>query len=150
MKHITAVLLVAVACGCQRTPSVARATESETLTGVVIRKNWTKSAESWNAGGSEYFVLKVENSLLPPGRPTAKEGVILRPSNTVPFEHFTNFVGRLVTCRGVFVAGEPRMPPEDSTEQMPLPSEKPITGKTEYPMAGVGFRVHVIEPVEKE
>ena len=150
MKSITAVLLVAVACGCQRNPPVAHTTALETLTGVVIRKDWSKSLESWNAGGSEYYVLKIEGSALPPGTQTAKEGVTLLPSDTVPFGHFTNFVGRLVTCRGQFVAGEPYIPPEDSVEQMPLPSENLITGKTEYPIVGAGFKVHVIEPVERK
>lgn len=148
MKRIAMVIAVVVACGCHSTPPSAHPTE-QTLAGVVIRKDWSKSLESWNAGGSEYYVLKVEGSELPSGTQTAKEGVILRPSETVPFDHFTNFVGRRVTCRGQFVAGERYIPPKDTVEQIPGPSVNPITGETEYPIVGAGFKVHVIESMEK-
>ena len=42
----------------QSDAQVARA-EADTvvLEGTVIRKPWTKTGESWNAGGSHYFVL---------------------------------------------------------------------------------------------
>lgn len=149
MKKIAIVIAISVICGCRAAPPAAPPTE-QTLTGVVIRREWSKSLESWNAGGSEYYVLKVEGSALPPGTQTANEGVILRPSDTVPFEHFTKFVGRCVTCRGQFVAGERYIPPKHSVEQMPGPSVNPITGKAEYPVVGTGFKVHAIEPIERK
>lgn len=126
------------------------ATVLDTLTGVVIRKGWTKSMESWDAGGSEYYVLKVEDAGLPADKRSAGEGVILRPSEAIPFEHFTNFVGQTVTCRGVFVAGKPYIPPEDSEEQMPNPSRNPVTGEMEYPIVGSGFKVQFIDVAEKK
>jgi hypothetical protein len=149
MKRIAMVIAVAVVCGCHATPPAVHHTE-QTLTGVVIRKDWSKSLESWSAGGSEYYVLKVEESALHPGTQTADEGVILRPSRAVPFGDFTNFIGRRVTCRGQFVAGERYIPPKDSVEQMPGPSVNPITGEAEYPVVGAGFKVHAIEPIEKK
>lgn len=149
MKKTAIVIAIAIVCGCHATPPLAHPTE-QTLTGVIIRKDWSKSMESWNAGGSEYYVLKIEGSALPSDTQTAKEGVILRPSDTVPFEHFTNFVGRRVTCRGQFVAGERYIPPKDSVEQMLGPSVNPITGKAEYPVVGAGFKVHAIESIERK
>ena len=149
MKKIAMVVAIAVTCGCRHTLPAAHTTE-QTLTGVVIRRDWSKSPGSWNAGGSEYYVLKVEGPALPPGAQTAKEGVILRPSGTVPFEHFTSYVERRVTCRGQFVAGERYTPPKDSVEQMPGPLVNPITGEEEYPVVGAGFKVRVIEPSERK
>lgn len=146
IKRIAAILGIGVACGCQHAPPATVINAGQTLTGVVIRKDWTKSTESWNAGGSEYYVLDVEGAALPPGGQSAKEGIILRPSDSVPFERFANFVGRRVTCRGDFVAGEPYIPPKDSVDQMPA-SLDPITGKTEHPIVGAGFRVRDIKPV---
>ena len=106
--------------------------------------------ESWNAGGSEYYVLKVDDSVLRPGQRTAREGVILRPSRAVPFEQFANFVGRTVTCRGKFVAGKPYIPPKDSVEQMPGPARNPITGEIHYPITGSGFKVYTIIPAKEK
>ncbi len=113
----------------------------EMLTGTIILKGWTKSFESWNAGGSEYYVLKVEDSAVPDGKRTAKEGVILRPSKAIHFEHFANYVGRTVRCHGEFVTGDPYSPPEGSTEQSP--------SSTENLLRGSGFRVYVIETTEE-
>ncbi len=147
MKKIAAIVAVAVVCGCHAIPPVAHSGE-QTLTGVIIRKDWSKSTESWNAGGSEYYVLKVDIAALPPGMQTAKEGVILRPSDRVSLEQFANFVGRRVNCRGQFVSGERYVPPKDSVEQMPGPSVNPITGEEEYPVVGAGFQVRLIERSE--
>ncbi len=120
------------------------------MTGVVIRKEWSKSLESWSAGGSEYYVLKVEGAALPPEAHTVKEGVILLPSDTVSFEHFKNFVGISVTCRGRFVGGDRYIPPNGSEEQLPASSVNPIRGDTEYPVVGAGFQVRVIDSVVKK
>jgi hypothetical protein len=129
------VLLIAIACGCQTHRAAVPDTELKNLTGVVIRKEWTKSMESWNAGGSEYYVLN---------------GVILRPTRAVPFEQFANFDGLAVTCQGKFVAGKPYIPSKDSVEQMPSPSRNPFTGEIDYPIRGSGFEVHAIIPVAKK
>jgi hypothetical protein len=139
MKTIAIVFVVVLVCGCQAPRSTSYDAPLDTLTGVVVRKDWAKSMESWNAGGSEYFVLKVEGGDLPSDKRTATEGVILRPSKAIPFEHFTNFVGQAVTCQGEFIAGKPYIPPSNSVEQMPSPVRNPF-----------GFKVYVIEPVQKK
>lgn len=149
MKKIAIVFAVALACGCQSQRTARHATPLDSLTGIIIRKGWTKSRESWNAGGSEYYVLKVEDSALPSDKRTAKEGVILRPSKAIPFEHFTNFVGQSVRCKGEFLAGKPYIPPEDSAEQVPSPVEN-LLGEVEHPIRGRGFKVYAIKPIEKE
>ena len=116
------------------------------LTGVVLRKEWSKSYESFNAGGSEYYVLKIDNNAIPANKRTATEGVILRPSKDVPFERFANLVGQTVTCRGNFVDGKPYAPPTDGIEQVPSSHVNPITGETVRPIVGSGFQVRAIEP----
>ena len=46
------------------------------LSGTVILKPWTKSSESWNAGGGSYYVLDVGEAKIMEF--SAKEGVIIR------------------------------------------------------------------------
>ena len=127
--------MILFACGCQTHRTAVPDTGLQNLTGVVIRKEWEKSMESWDAGGSEYYVLN---------------GAILRPSRAVPFEQFTNYVGRKVTCQGKYVAGKPYIPPKDSVEQMPMPGRNPVTGEIEYPIVGSGFEVHAIFPITEK
>lgn len=96
-------------------------------------------------------VLRAEGGRLrgPPDQQSAGEGVILRPSATVPFGKLADFVGKAVTCRGEFVVGEPYTPPKDGVEQVPeLPD--PATGETKPPTRGLGFRVHAIESVHEK
>ncbi len=127
--------------GCSRTNKTAGRTEEATwveLQGTVIRKPWTKSFESWNAGGSEYYVLDVGDARIQ--RRSAKEGVILRPTDAVPFQAFEKIKGKRVTMRGPFVEGEPFIPPEDSLEQ------HPTSGDPDEPvLRGSGSEVHEIK-----
>ena len=102
----------------------------ETLQGTVLEKPWTKSFESWNAGGSEYYVLKEGN-------------VQLRPTDAVPLERFKHFKDKQVVIRGRHVEGTPYTPPAGSDEQMPGPPES-IDGKPLVLMRGRGFAVHQI------
>lgn len=146
-KSIMGLLAIAVAYGCQPAPPASENSTEHVLKGVVIHKEWTKSLESFNAGGSDYYVLKVQGSAIPSGRYSANEGVILRPSATVPHERLADFVEMEVICRGAFVDGQPYAPVEDSAEQMPSPSLNPLTGEPEHPRVGAGFVVHTIEPV---
>jgi len=149
-KTIAIVFVVVLACGCQAHSSDSHNESLDTLTGVVVRKGWAKTMESWNAGGSEYYVLKVENGDLPSDKRTATEGVILRPSKAIPFERFTNYVGQAVTCQGEFIAGKSYIPPKNSEEQMPSPVHNPFGGAMDHPIKGSGFKVYVIEPVQKK
>ena len=125
----------------------ADALSFESLTGVVIRKPWTKSRESWEAGGSEYYVLKIEDFALPSEKRTAKGSVILRESKALPFERFTNFVGQSVICKGEFVAGKPYIP-FDPGEQVPLPVPNFYGEPGPPPLRGGGFKVYAITRIE--
>jgi hypothetical protein len=135
MMKVWIALVIVFACGCQTHRAAGPNTPLEILTGVVIRKDWEKSMESFDAGGSEYYVLN---------------GVILRPSSTVPFEQFAKYVGQAVTCQGKFVAGKPYISPKDSVEQMPGLSRDSITGEIHYPIVGSGFEVHAITPAKRK
>jgi hypothetical protein len=130
--------------GCPRAnKQIARTVEANwvELHGTVIRKPWTKSQESWNAGGSEYYVLDVGEPRIQQW--STKEGVILRPTDAVPFQALKKFNGTRVTVRGRFVEGAPFVLREDSAGQYPLPAEpgKPV-------LRGSGFEVYRIESVE--
>ncbi len=134
MKYLNLLLSSLLISGCGSVKP-SKPSSLETLTGTVLRKEWSKSNESWNAGGSEYFVLQVD---------TTKEGIILRPSETVVFDDFKKFIGQVVDCRGEFIAGTPVKPTSDSFDPMPSPMTHPVTGEIIYPVRGSGFKVHSI------
>jgi hypothetical protein len=102
-----------------------------TLRGKVIRKPWSKTYESWNAGGSDYYVLAVDASAVPAAKRSAKEGVILRASGAAGVEAFKKHKDRLVVAVGRFVEGKPYKPPAGSTEQRP----------SGWTLRGSGFQV---------
>lgn len=141
---VTAGLATAAPGATPTTPTTPATSAPQTLTGVVIRKEWTKSQESWNAGGSEYYVLKVDGDALPPAWRNAREGVILRPSRRVPFARFADVVGKRVRCRGRFVAGVAQVNPQDAMEQRPTSIPNPVAGQRDAPVRGSGFRVDAI------
>lgn len=94
----------------QTDPAMTEGTDREksaldraTLEGRGIRKPWTKSGESWRAQGGEYYVLDVGEFALSHGKRTARKGVILRPSLSVAFGEFDNYVGENVVVDGLFV-----------------------------------------------
>lgn len=139
-------LLLAAACfllssmpGCARdssksetktTPDVAEGQAS--LSGTVLQKPWSKSFESWNAGGSEYYVLDVGDA--PVKQRSAKEGVILRPSDAISMDDLKALVGKNVEVSGVYVEAKPYKPSQP-TEQYPVDIDgKPVP-------RGSGFQV---------
>jgi len=95
----------------------AKENQKDTLEGLVLRKGWTKSYESWNAGGSEYFVLDVGDAAIK--ERSAIEGVILRPSQQTPSDAFAKLTGKRVKVVGTFVSGKPYVP-ADGEEQYPI------------------------------
>ena len=115
----------------------APAVEEARLAGTVILKPWTKSAESWNAGGAEYYVLDVGDA--PVKTRTAKEGVLLRPSAQVTAEDFGKWVNKPVVVTGTYVAGKtPEIDPN-------VPSQI-RTGSDGRPApVGAGFKVSSIK-----
>lgn len=124
----------------KRTPSARTSPASIVLEGTVIQKLWTKTYESWNAGGSEYYVLDVGGS--PVEYRTAKEGVILRPTEKVPFDVLGTYKGRRVRVVGQYVQAKPYTP-SDSREQYPSALEPGGTLSR-----GSGFEVHGIETLQ--
>lgn len=108
------------------------------LRGTVIRKPWAKTYESWNAGGSEYYVLDVGDTDI--RQRSAKEGVILRPSEEVPFPEFEKYRDQRVRVKGRFVEARSYEPAPGSPEQYPV---DPTTGRPEP--RGSGFQVYELQ-----
>lgn len=74
------------------------------LSGTVILKPWSKSAESWNAGGGSYYVLDVGDAKIMEF--SAKEGVIIRFGEGVNAEEFEDLIGKRVDLTGHYVPKE--------------------------------------------
>ncbi len=107
-----------------------------TLTGTVIEKPWSQTVESWTAGGSNYYVLDVGDAQI--AERSAAEGVILRPSEAVPFESFRDYIKKRVEVEGEYVAAQPYTP-QGPWEQYPMgPDRKPLP-------RGQGFKVYKIK-----
>jgi hypothetical protein len=108
--------------------NVSLASNSVTMRGLVVHKPWTKSGESWEAGGSDYYVLET----------LEKRSIILRPSEKVTFEDLAPFAGKQVEVVGRVVEPEPWKP--SGFEQYPV-------GLNDEPTAtrGGGFRVEQIK-----
>jgi len=120
----------------QNTPEITG--ELVTITGVVISKPWSKSYESWNAGGGTYYVLDVGDAELDDANRSAEEGVILRGSDEVNWENFADYEGQTVQVEGYFVEAQPYVP-QNPMEQYP-------TGMNGEPLPrGSGFQVYAIE-----
>ncbi|MBD2544028.1 hypothetical protein [Planktothricoides raciborskii] len=118
----------------QNTPEIKG--EQVTLTGVVIRKSWNKSYESWNAGGGDYFVLDVGDTEI--AERSAEEGVILRGSDAVDWESFADYEGQRVQVEGYFIEAQPYIP-QSPMEQYPMGMDgKPLP-------RGSGFQVDAIQ-----
>ena len=112
------------------------------LEGTLIRKGWSKTGESWNAGGSHYYVLDVGSAVI--SHRNAKEGVILRPSDSVPFDDFERFKDHRVAVVGRFVEGKPWTPGGVEVEQHPMPVTTPVAGEIIPVRRGSGFQVFEI------
>lgn len=107
------------------------------LSGKIIKKPWSKSGESWRAGGSEYYVLDVGGAEVEDR--TAEEGVILRASDSVSMEEIAAAVDSEVEVNGVYVPDTP-YEPQDPGEQYPMGMDgKPVP-------RGGGFRVLTLTP----
>lgn len=74
------------------------------LSGTVILKPWSKSAESWNAGGGSYYVLDVGDAKIMEF--SAKEGVIIRFGEGANAEEFEDLIGKRVELTGHYVPKE--------------------------------------------
>lgn len=126
----------------------SEATAFDTLDGIVLKKEWTKSLESWNAGGSEYYVLDTADAVVK--QRTAEEGVLLVPSSEIPMEALSQLVGIRVRVTGQFTDGEPvEITEEDQFMQRPVGFETVDDGSAgPAPTRGAGFTVHSIQRIE--
>ena len=82
--------------------------------------------ESWDAGGSDYYILEIVD----------KPSIILRPSEQITFADFGEFAGKRVEIVGRLVERQPWRP--NDLEQYP-------EGET---TRGVGFRVEQVSELE--
>lgn len=112
-------------------PSNTNCSET-TLTGAIVRKPWAKTAESWMAGGGDYYVLDVGDAEIE--ERSALEGVILRPSDRQYLESFDRYVGRRVEVTGEYVEAKPYVP------QSPMESYPMDMDGNPLPR-GAGFKV---------
>ncbi|MGL5510915.1 MAG: hypothetical protein ACRC2J_03050 [Microcoleaceae cyanobacterium] len=109
-----------------------------TLTGRIIMKPWSKNSESWNAGGSEYYVLDVGDAEIESR--SAEEGVILRSSDQVSMEKFAEYVGKSVKVTGQYLPAIPYQP-ENPMESFP-------TDMNGQPLPrGSGFQVYSVSAI---
>ncbi len=74
------------------------------LSGTVILKPWSKSSESWNAGGGSYYVLDVGDAKIMEF--SAKEGVIIRFGEGVSPKDFEELIEKRVQLTGHYVPKE--------------------------------------------
>ena len=111
-----------------------------TLRGVLLEKPWGKTVESWSAGGGRYYVLDVGDAQIE--ERSATEGVILRPSETLPRENFKIYANKRVEIEGEYVQAQPYVP-QHSWEQYPLGDEG-----GPHPR-GEGFKVYHIKEIDE-
>ena len=98
----------------------------------IILKPWSKTQESWIAGGGEYFVLDVGGADIV--EYIANEGVIIRFENDVIEDRFKSLVGKKVEPTGNFIPNEP-------TKVDPF-SQYPVDDHGNQLPSGAGFNVH--------
>ena len=85
------------------------------LSGTVILKPWSKSSESWNAGGGSYYVLNVGETKIMEF--SAKEGVIIRFGEGVTPKDFEGLIGKRVELTGHYV---PKKAVKEARGQYPV------------------------------
>ncbi|GAA5504612.1 hypothetical protein [Novipirellula caenicola] len=146
--HLLATTVLMASCvGCESGPIKSveidetqppASIEIDVLEGVVLHKEWTKSEESWNAGGADYFVL--DTGTAPVKQRSAKEGVLLIPTPTVPVRSLAEHVQKRVRISGQYTKGEPFEPSDE--EQY---SQRPQSHGQSRILRGAGFTVSSIQ-----
>jgi hypothetical protein len=71
------------------------------LEGTIEKRPWSKTGESWNAGGSDYYVLVVSKGEVL--KRSARGGVILRVSDKVTEEQLDAAIDAKVRIKGLFL-----------------------------------------------
>lgn len=90
------------------------------LCGGVSRRPWAKTAQSWDAGGGEYYLMEMD----PPyaeQHPEYRGSIILRPSDdgSVTEQHFAQWNARHLCVRGQLLHAS-AFRPEYAWEQYPV------------------------------
>ena len=102
------------------------------ISGSILLKPWSKTQESWIAGGGEYFVLDVGGADIV--EYSAEEGVIIRFEEDVIEGGFKLLVGKKVELTGNFIPNKP-------TKVDPF-SQYPVDVHGDPLSSGAGFNVH--------
>lgn len=138
-------------CGADRgsrpeAPSAAPspAAKIHTLKGTIRHRPWSKSLESWNAGGSDYYVLERSGA---PG-----ETVVLFGSATFAWDDLAKFVDKEVEIAAEYTEGTPpvresELPPEERMSQHPVFESlepDPATGRSVRYVQGRGQGYNVL------
>jgi len=107
------------------------------LSGTVILKPWSKSSESWNAGGGSYYVLDVGDAKIMEF--SAKEGVIIRFGEGMTPKDFEGLIGKRVELTGHYV---PKKAVKEPRGQYPVGIDrKPVP-------RGSGFKVQSFKLIQ--
>ena len=123
------------------TPEEETSRDLDELRGIVIHKRATKSAESWNAARAEYYVLNVGAARVK--HRSAKEGVLLLPTDRVADADFDRHVGRKVVVKGTYVSARPYR--EVFGKELDPRTSYPLDSVTGEPLPlGAGFQVREI------
>ena len=102
------------------------------ISGSILLKPWSKTQESWIAGGGEYFVLDVGGADIV--EYSANEGVIIRFEKDVIEDRFKSLIGKKVELIGNFIPNKP-------TKVDPF-SQYPVDVHGDPLPSGAGFNVH--------
>jgi len=102
----------------------AEASSNTKLCGEVTHKGWSKTLESWDAGGSDYYVLEIDHDHDVDNADIhgALHGnsIILRASSgSLSVKDFSQWNGKHVCFRGAFVTAKPYTP-SSPHEQYPI------------------------------
>lgn len=109
---------------------IVSATESKSYTGIILKKPWSKSTQSYCAQGSEYFVLKIQ-----------EEEWVIENKSKVDLEKYHE---KEVTVTAFEQTRKIPAKPENPYEQRPVnPSFLVIDGK-KVPVQDDGFTCTVL------
>lgn len=143
-RSLFVALCVLTLGGCE-TPQGDKRPVEQSVAGTVVAKEWSKSEDSWDAGGSTYYMLILDRPMTLVEPQGTHEELLLLPTDSVPQSRIAEFVGRRAQCSVIFEPGKPYIPEEGSLEQQPAVEADPFTGKPLYPTRGTGFKVTAIK-----
>lgn len=107
--------------------------KTEVVQGTLVHRPWSKSMESFEAGGSDYFAVER-------GKPGEGRVVVL-PSDQVPRERLLALVGKRIEIKGDRVAPRPFVPEPGS--QYPVGMD----GQPAVKAVGGGLRALSVKPL---